>query len=410
MNQNSVTISVCTAILAISAGAAFAQAPLSPDRQYGINIGQLNVSPYIHGNIFYDQNPDFVRTGEKNGKFATRKDYDSWGYNLRPGVDLKLPGNDVNLTGNAFYAIERYEQDFMEKRDDWGESLQLTINCPRDLDIRLNELYQYVEEEDEDAVRWEDRYEIRVGGSVHKGIGEKTDVTVNASYGEIDYDSDLLYDRSNYKVGASISRAVTEKMNAKISGHYTGSESEKQEGTADTWTGLVGISSRATDKITYDLNVGYHLYTGFGSDDDESTVAYDGTIRWAPTDKFGLNLSGSSEFHPSEDESDNSIRSYRVGLGATYRPIERWLLTARLAYRDQDYTKKVNTGANTIMEGEIIGKHRRDAFYSMSLGASFALAKFASINGNFTYSFDDSTIEQYEYDRWRASLGLTLRY
>ena len=409
MKQNLIALSASAAVVAITAGFANAQAPLSPDRQYGINIGQANISPYVHLGYFYDDNPDFVRKGEKGGKFGTSKDYDSWGYNIRPGVDLKIPGNDVNLTGNAFYSMERYEKDFVEERNDWGESLALTINCPRDLDFRLNQLYKFVHEEDDEAARWDDRQELGFGGSVHKGIGEKTDVTLRGSYKDLDYDSEALNDRSSYTVGAVLSRAVTEKMNAKVTGHYTGSESEKQDGTADTWTALVGVSSRATEKITYDLNVGYHLYTGFGDDDDESTVAYDGSIHWAATDKFGLRLSGSSEFHPSEDEDDNSIRSYRAALSAHYRPVERWLFTARLGYTDQDYTKPVKTGPNTTMGG-VTGLKRHDRLYSTSLGAAFALAKFASINGNFTYSFDDSSIEAYEYDRWRATLGLTLRY
>ena len=410
MRDLKIVLSAGIAVSVLAAAAANAQDALSPDRDYGINVGQANISPYIHLGYFYDDNPDFVRKGEKGGKYATSDDYDSAGYNIRPGIDLKLPGNDVTLTGNAFYSLERYDKDFMEDRDEWGESLGLTVNAPRDLDISVSELYRYVSEEDEDAVRWDDRYELRAGASVHKGIGERTGLTVSGHYDSIDYDNEYLYDRDSYGIGARLSRAVTEKMNAQVSGHYTGSGSDGQDGTADTWTALVGVSSRATDKITYDLNVGYHLYSGFGSDNDESTVAYSASVKWAATDKFNVSLSGSSEFHPSEDEADNSIRVYRVGLGAAYRPVERWLFTARLGYTDEDYTKKVYTGANTIMDGRIAGKNRHDGFYSMSLGAAFALAKFASINGGFVYSFDESSIEAYEYDRWRATIGLSLRY
>ena len=410
MRDSKMVFSAGVAVLGLAVAAASAQDALSPDRQYGVNVGQANISPYVHMGYFQDDNPDFVRKGEKDGKFATRKDYDSSGYNMHPGVDLKIPGNDVSLTGNAFYSFEHYEADFMENREDWGESLKFTYNAPRDLDISLNEFYKYVREDDEDAVRWNDRYQLGAGASVHKGIGEKTGASVTASYSDIDYDNEFLYDRSSYNLGARLSRAVTDKMNVQVSGHYTGSESDGQDGTADTWTALVGVSSRVTEKINYDLNVGYHLYSGFGDDDEKSTVAYSGTIGWRATDKFAMHLSGSSEFHPAEDEAANSIRSYRVGLGATYRPIERWLFTARLGYADEDYTKRVGGGANSIMDDRITGRKRHDGFYSASLGASFALAKFASVNAGFVYSLNDSTIEAYEYDRWRATVGLTLRY
>lgn len=409
--KNRINLSMAlAAVAAVPVGMAVAQGALSSERDYGINAGRLNISPYVSAGVFYDDNPDFVRKGEKGGKFGTEEEYDSFGYRIRPGVDLKLPGNDVNLTGNAFYSLERYEEDFMEDRDEWGESLGFSYNAPRDLDFKLNEHYRYVREQDEDSVRWDDRYEMGVGGSVHKGIGEKTDVTVSGNYSELDYDSETLYDWHRYGVGAALSRAVTEKMNAKITGRYSGSESDRQDGTADTWTGLIGVSSRATDKISYDLNVGFHQYTGFKGDNSKTTVAYSGDVKWAPTDKFNVSLNGSSEFHPSEDEALNSIRSYRVGLGASYRPVERWLFTSRLSLRQQDYTKPVKEGSGTLMSSGIIGRHRRDNYYTFSVGASFMLTKNASLNGNFIYSFDDSTISDYEYDRWRATLGITLRY
>ena len=114
------------------------------------------------------------------------------------------------------------------------------------------------------------------------------------------------------------------------------------------------------------------------------------------------------EARAEETRHWNSVTLPR--LGASYRPVDRWLFTSRLSLRQQDYTKKIREGSGTIMSSGIVGRHRRDNYYTFSLGASFMLTKNASINGNFLYSFDDSTIPEYEYDRWRATLGITLRY
>jgi hypothetical protein len=393
MKHPSLLFAASLALLA--SASAFAQDMFLPNDRYGIILGSARVSPHASAGVFFDSNPDYVREGEEDARFGTAEDYDSWGYSVQPGVDLKWQANHWLLAADAWYTMERFEKEFLESRDSWGESASLSFEGQRDLYVTVAESYKYVRETDEDAARWKDRYELAAGIDVDKALGEKTIVGAGAKYRSLDYDSSLLNDWSKVSLDARLARAITEKMNATLTGRYETDESEHQDGSADTWTGLLGVSSRATDKISYSLGVGVHFYTGF--DDSEKTkFAYHAQAKWAPTEKFDLSLAGNTSFYPAEDEFDSSIYEIGAGLVARYRPISRWLLSASLNYQREDYTQEVRTGSNVIMdESAILGRHRVDNYVTAVAGASFALSQYASVNGRFAYSFDDSTIAEY---------------
>ena len=99
-----------------------------------------------------------------------------------------------------------------------------------------------------------------------------------------------------------------------------------------------------------------------------------------------------------------------LGLVLNYRPLTRWALTVGGAYRREDYTREIELNQmqpTTVAAG---GRERTDDQLSGHAQLVYGVNRYASIfvGGNYTYT--TSSIEEFDYKRWRANAGLALRY
>ncbi len=399
-------LGVCLAMLVVGAGSVRAQGLGTVDEGRGVWVGPMNLSPYLNASWFYDSNVDFVREGEED-LIETEKN--SEGYNVQPGLSLHLPGNGWALTGDGWYQMERYDADFAENRDDWSESLSLSAETPRDLSLRLTEMVQFVSHEDVDMDRWNDRLEARVSGDVAKSLGERTRVGLGGSYSDLIYDDEDLYDWSSVGASATVSRDITERLDLTFSGGLTSQSSEDQDGNAESWTANAGFASRATEKVAFNAAAGVTSYTGFEDDESRVGLSYDLGAKWQTTERLTLSMSGTSQFQPAEDVEDNSALVSTVGVGANYRPLDRWTLFTQASYRREDYSNPVRN-ENMMLLDDPAGETRRDDQISGAARLVFAVTRDVSVFGGLVYSYSTSTISDFDYDRWRGSLGVALRY
>jgi hypothetical protein len=145
--------------------------------------------------------------------------------------------------------------------------------------------------------------------------------------------------------------------------------------------------------------------------DTEYSFSYDMGLTWTPTERFTLDLSGNSGYESSEDVRNNSLLAYSLVGSANYRFFTRVLLSGGVAYRYEDYLRNVEEDEVDLFRGtDVRGKSRQDDQYNLFAGLTFGLTRYASFYVNGLYTVTDSTIDDFDYDRYRISAGVALQY
>lgn len=401
-------------MLPFAAGLARAQGGGNEEQGYGIWVGPLNISPFLNLSAFYDSNVDFVRKGEESDPQRAGRDKDTRGFAYQPGVNLKVPGTGWGLEGRAYYQVENYRAEFAETRKDWSEMLAFFAETESGMGLRISELYQHVSQEDLDwEDRWNDRTEGRLMADLGKPVTEKTTISLSGSYAMIDYDDEQLFDWDQVSGGLTLAYKLTDKTDGLLVGGLSSSSSEDQDGSARSVMANVGFASRATEKTSYRTTVGLVQYSGFENDSSEVGLSYNLGINWVASEFISFNLSGNSSYEPAEDVEDNSMLVSTLGLGMTYRPLSHWELLLRASYRREDYTNPVQVDDNLQpSSGETAGggEDRLDNQLNGEARVIFALNSYASLFVDGTYTYSTSSLEEFDYKRWRGNVGLALKY
>ncbi len=208
----------------------------------------------------------------------------------------------------------------------------------------------------------------------------------------------------------TLATRLTDKTDGLLVGGITTHSADDQKGHAESYIINAGVASRATDKIAYRMTAGVEIYTGFDDQDTEVGFSYDLGGFWRATEKLTLSLSGRSAYEPAEDVGQNSMLVSTVGLKADYRPLTRWQFTLGGAYRREDYVDNIvvnNAAVQTVADG---GEDRTDDQLCGHAQVVFGLNKYASLFANGIYTYTTSSIDDLDYDRWRVTAGVALRY
>ena len=393
--------------------------------------GAVNVSPFVEAGYIHDDNPNNVRKQKErilaeNGVDAKQA---SDGYTVRPGVNIAIPGNCWKLAGRAYYSMVRYSEDNVDDRDDWGESFTFSGETDGGLMWRLVESVVFVDLEEQfdgdfpNNFSSHDRLEMTYGGSLSKRLTEKCRLEVGGSYSKTDYDSDTLYDYERYGGRLSFAHKLTEKTDwtatASHTIHTQKSNDDMEDDNDDTSSTklLLGVKSRSTERITFDIQGGVEFYEGNdsadGSSNDETSFTYALGANWKPTERLVLALRGLGEYEPSEDVYGSAVDTKSIGLTASYRFFERLIVSGGVTYRREEYERRISTladpsGTRYTVDGN--GYNRDDDTLQLSGRVTYALSNFASLYASVTYYELTSSIDDVEYDRTRYGAGAMIRY
>jgi opacity protein-like surface antigen len=394
--------------------------------------GTVNISPFIEGGYIHDDNPNGFRK-QKSDLLAEQgiEKKSSDGYTIRPGFNVDIPGNCWRLAGRAYYSMVRYSEDDVDDRDDWGESLAFSGETDGGLAWRLDESIVKVDLEEQFIGEFpynfstRDRIEMTFGGSLSKRITEKCRLEVGGSYSKTDYDYEELYDYERYGGRLSFAHVLTEKTDwtatASHTIHKQTTNSDLMEDTNDDTSStkfLLGVKSRSTERVTFDIQGGVEFYDGNASEDgasnDETSFTYAFGIHWQPTERLNIGLRGLGEYEPSEDIYGSSVDTKSVGLTASYRFFERLRVSAGINYRREEYERRISkitaANGNPYSVDDINGYSRDDDTLELSGRITYSLNNYASIYASVTYFDLNSSIDDFEYDRTRYGFGGIIRY
>lgn len=371
----------------------------SAQETQGFKFNNLTISPFVNLEYTYDSNVDY-----------DKKEYDDTYLTVNPGVDFNYKGNDWGLIGDAWYGYDKY-QDYDElDADRYGESLKFYTESAKGLRFVLGQSYMSSSENDSilDGGRgiWRDRDIFEVNSALSYQLSERTGVTLSGMYSNLDYENNqeeygALYGWEEWSVGLELARKLTEKSNLLISGTYQEYDSDGAMGIDSSSTGyslMAGLGSRATERISYRALVGGSWFD-YAEGDQLSGVTYSLDANWLITRKLALTVAGSSYFQPSETEANQAMQVYMLSTGLTYRPTRK--LTGRV---DLGYRREENEYAYTD-EGAVT-----DDIVSARLRADYQLMRYMTVYGSVEYEDWTSDADENEFDRYRGSLGLSLRY
>lgn len=371
----------------------------------GFNFNNLSVSPFINVEYIYDSNVESDKRGEKDDTIVR----------VNPGVDITYSGNNWGLKGNGWFSDDRYHKydDLNELR--YGESLGFYADSEKGLHFEINQRYVKSSQDDQriaNEARWRDRDELSLDSALSYQVSEKTSVTLSGSYDRLEYDnnptkySSDLYGSTRWTMGLELARRITEKSNLLLSGEYLiyksdgGVTSANLDATSTGYSVMAGFGSAATKKIRYRVLTGATFFE-FADSKQLTGWTYSLDATWAINQKLALTVVGSSFFQPSESTQNQAEQIYALSAGMTYRPTRKLSARFDLMGRREETSYNVN-GANATPTEHILSFRAR---------VDYELARYITLYSGLEYltKMSDGANET-EYDRYRGSLGLNLRY
>ncbi|MGI6098997.1 MAG: outer membrane beta-barrel protein [Lentisphaerae bacterium] len=415
------------------------------EEEGGIWVGPLNLSPTLSVGVFYDSNPDEVNENRKRlMEEEVGKRYDSAeGFNIQPGLNFRLPGNGWSLSGRLTYTYEDDNSDFTRSPKDWRESVKFEGETDGGTSWSLGQSAQQISYQQFDEFSQDDRFSFGVYGSLGRRLTEKNSLIAGASYRFTDYEDDYLYDSSDQNYSLTYKHQLTEKTDGLLSLEYginsadfdeVGSDEHPGTGPrrrlnvdiedATYITGSVGLGSRATEKLRYQATVGLTAFNDHEykypenpeldyDPDTEYSFSYNMGMAWTPTERFKLNLSGQSSYESAEDVRNSSLLAYTLSCSASYRFFTRLVLSGGAAYRYEDYTRDITEDEVDLFRGTDVagkGKSRQDDQFNLFAGLTFGVTRYASFYLNGLYTVTESSIDDFDYDRYRITAGVALQY
>jgi len=413
-------------LFALSVLAAFAARAEILDRPTGIKIGQrMTIRPYVSLYYTWDSNVDSGPSGDSGSSF-----------NVNPGLTLAYKAENWSIEGGAYYQYHAYTQNSRNLNEgSWGENLAFNWTNSKEggrgWAVVLRENIQMISQDDDmmnDGGRGigRDRMQMQFAGTVQRRFTERWHGDIDASYYYLDYKNDEnayapMYGWTRWTVGAQGGYVLSKWTDLILSGNYQGYTQDNSEvygvnakdisSNSQGWTIHAGIGSYATERISYRVTGGYSQFRYSSGDYTDGGFTYAVSGHWRMTDNWNMMLLGSSYYQPSETQYGAASRVDSVSWGLAHSMIRNKLTaTLDLSYRHEN---RNNYAADN--------SDYSDNIITARLGLNYTLNRFLAIFGHAEYqtAFYNGDALDYEYregsadwdySRWRLSVGLRLTY
>lgn len=371
---------------------------------------RLVLSPYVNLEVIYDSNFNLAR------KQSARGELEDLIYRINPGVNLTYQGDQWGAAGSLWYSYNWYQKYHGSMNTTrWGERLRVYRESPKGW--RFTASQGYMESDTYDALYvtehgngvWRNRSQFDANGALSYACSERLTLALNAMYSEVWYGwNNQLYGQliswKQWGIGGDIMHKLTARSSVVLAGmyheYYTGAKQSTFSTTSRGYTLQGGLMSRLTDRVRYRALVGASMYDYGG----EQTLApsYSLDASWVINKKWAMTAAGGGYFQPSEREFNQRKVIYTLALGTTYQPMKRVRLTLDGVYRHED-------NQNVANRTSMYGNYQADQ-YTARFKANYQFLRYASVYGAAEYNLQTSNMEWDDWERYRLSLGLSLKY
>ena len=375
------------------------------DKGAGLRYGPLRIAPELIVSYFHDTNPTYM---EHDAKAVD-------GIRAQPMLDLILTGNDWGAYTRGWLSKDWYIgsidpvfKDTLEQ-EHYGESAGFNMETLLGTRVAITETYDYenystfvpgVSPGGVYNASWQDRYSLTLGASVDTRLGEKTGMSVGASYSDLWYANPLLYGWQDAGGTLGFSRKLTEKSDLVLDFGADNQWSDGSSGESRSYRMLVGFGSQPTAKSTYRAEVGIMGYDFNNGADTVYAPTYNLSGNWRVSQRMSVNFSGSANYQPSETDQNNYTLVDSISAGLNFEATSRLTTSLNVIYRREDYAK---TDAG-------VDDKRLDNQIDLYGRASYRVFRYTSFFVGADFSKNTSTIGEWAYNRLYLETGMDVRF
>jgi len=407
-------------LVLISLGAAVATARAEVlDRPEGIKIGQrMTLRPYVSMSASYDSN---VRSSHEH-------ESDDVMWTISPGLGLSYNAENWSLLANGYYSYRDYCKSENSDYDQhsYGQDLRWnwanSTGAEKGWSLVLGESFQQITMADDMTLSdgrgySADSRQLQVSGAIQRRFNEHWHGNVNGNYYWLNYDNNdddryNMYGWDRWMAGSEIGFAPSKWTDILLTGSYQGytQDNTSHSGISSDSQGFSfqgGLGSYMTDRISYRLLVGWSRFEYGSGDQTDDGFVYTASGNWKIGETWNTMLLASSYYQPSERQYASSSRVDALSWGLAKLMI-RGKLRGTLDFR---YHRDTNDYA---------GSESGDFDYVVDvitarLGFDYNLNRLLAffVNGEYQKSWNDKSSSRYgayDYDRWRVTVGIRLKY
>lgn len=417
--MKSFRFSLMTALGAVISTAAFGEVI---DRPQGIKIGQrMTLVPYVTLSVSYDSNVEARHgsTGAEEGDVL---------WTVSPGLGLTYNAENWSLLLSGYYNYKSYTKD--EYRNYNGHSFGQDLRWnwsnskggEKGWSLILGESFRQYVMSDEMTLDGGQNYsgdsrQLQVSGVLQRRFNEKWHADINADYYWLDYLNDsknryTYYGWDRWSVGAEAGFAPSKWTDILVCGSYMGYTQDNvnkalYDNSSKAVSVQAGLGSYMTERISYRVLGGWSQFRYSSFDEPANGFVYTVSGNWKIGESWNTMLLASSYYQPSERQYSTQTRVDAVSWGVAKLLIRgrlRTTLDLRYRHEDNEY----------VGAGNVNGDYALD-IVTARLGASYYINRIFSIFANIEYqrSFNEKADDKngaYDYDRWRATVGVKLSY
>ncbi len=405
----SLTALVSTVALAASADIA--------DRPQGFKVGErMTLRPYVSLSYTYDSNIDSTRHGKSGSIWV-----------VNPGLGAEYKADNWEITGRAWYRYHAYNRYAKQlNQSSYGENVAFrwTDSLPdeKGWSVMLSESFSQIAQDDDMTEHngrgiGRDRKTFQTSALVERRINDKWHAAAEASYYMLDYENNMsryasLYGWKRTTAGGEIGYAASQWTDILLAANYQWYDQDNAPPTtryADEskgWTVMGGIGTRATERISYRLLTGWSRFDYAGSHGGEvNGWTYQASAKWMLSDTWNTMLLASSYYQPSEREVGSAIRVDSVSWGLAHTMVRGKLNSSfDINYRRETHEYTMRNAYD--YDDDII---------TARLALTYSLNRFLQVYGSLEYQVDMCSGKgpagsDYDYDRYRGTVGLRLTY
>lgn len=415
------------ALAAVATVASFAS--IEDERGIKYLNERLTLKPYVAMSYTYDSNVD----SGKHGKSGSQ-------WNINPGIGLEYKGDTWSLDGQAWYQYHAYDHySTYLNESSYGESLKFqwanTDLTEPGWRVSFNERFEQIAQDDDMSDHGgrgigRDRMQLTTDLTVERQINEWLHADFLGDYYLLDYDNDVdsyasLYGWKRLSVGGQAGWTLSRWADILVAANYqwywqdndynrnlytygtASSRGRRVYSDSKGWSVMGGIATRATEKLTYKALLGWSRfeYGGGTSDIDGWTYQLSGNWQVDAENTWNVSVLGSSYYQPSEREYGSALKVYTLSAGVRKNLVRNQLhATFDLAYRKEthEYT-------------EYAADDYDEDIWTVRFGLSYDISRIASVYGRIEYQTEETEGgsargHEYDYDRWRGTVGVRLTY
>lgn len=402
------------------------------EREPGIKIMNERVTllPYVALSYTYDSNVDCTKKATAGSQWV-----------VNPGLELKYEDDNWIVNAVAWYKYHAYNNYSSQlNSSSFGERLKWqwtnASGGGKGWSFSFFEQFEQIAQDDNMNTIGgrgmnRDRKQFQYEGVAHYRFNKYFHGALRSDYYLLDYDNNVseyawLYGWSRLQLGLEGGYTLSKWTDLIISANYqwywhddgadTHSDSEDiygsrrgryVRGDSKGWSVMGGVGTHATEKLSYRILAGWsHFEYGGGvSTLDGWTYQLSGDWQVDAANTFHVMALASSYYQPSEREFGSALLVHNASFGIGKSFVRNKLkATFDVAYRREthEYT-------------EYEADNYDEDIWTARLTLSYRINRLFTTYGRLEYQTEQSEGyysrgNSYDYDRWRATIGLRMTW